>query len=318
MKQTEFWKNFNLGEELTISGAFVYNGLRKFHEMRMLDNTDEIFEVLYSISVGLERLLKIATVLVEHSEATDQASLEESLITHSHLDLLERVRKKATINLGTQHNEFLQLLGVFYKTLRYGRFAVSSVADSDREKNALHWYLAKHLDIDLKATPEVFGTPNEERYRRFIARIVTKIARELYEVIKLNAIKQNLYTYELRSGSKAETIFLRGGDRQAGDIFWSEDVLWKELLVFFMNTESNSGIIEVMRKIEPLEFDPGLAQDYLDCFGSNEAKALVIDELEALYEGLDSCKERLEQIERIANPYVDFDDDELDDEADSG
>jgi hypothetical protein len=76
MKRTQAWKNFNLGQELSVSGAFIYNGLRRFHEMRVLDNTDEIFEVLYNFAVGLERLLKIAVVLLEHNETTDQDELE--------------------------------------------------------------------------------------------------------------------------------------------------------------------------------------------------------------------------------------------------
>jgi len=52
MKVTDFWKNFALVVEISISGAFIYNGLRRYHEMRNLDYTDELFEFLYNISVG--------------------------------------------------------------------------------------------------------------------------------------------------------------------------------------------------------------------------------------------------------------------------
>jgi hypothetical protein len=113
MKSTQAWKNFNLGQELSVSGAFIYNGLRRFHEMRILDNTDEVFEVFYNLSVGLERLLKVAVVLLEHDETTDQDKLEKSLITHNHLHLLQRVTKRAPVNLGVPHKEFLALLGNF-------------------------------------------------------------------------------------------------------------------------------------------------------------------------------------------------------------
>lgn len=92
MKTSEFWKNFDLGEELGIAGVFIYNGLRRFHEMRALDYEDEFFEVFYNLSVGLERLLKVAVVLVEHLEDSDQEQFERSLITHSHQALLERIR----------------------------------------------------------------------------------------------------------------------------------------------------------------------------------------------------------------------------------
>lgn len=99
MNPAEFWKNFGLGEELSISGAFIYNGLRRFYELRKLDQPDEVFEVLYNLAVGIERLLKIAVVLLEHAEDEDQEALEQSLITHNHLDLLHRVRGHAAINL---------------------------------------------------------------------------------------------------------------------------------------------------------------------------------------------------------------------------
>jgi hypothetical protein len=133
MNRDQAWMNFNLGQELHVSGAFIYVGLRRFHEMRTLDNTDEIFEFLYNVSVGLERLLKIAVVLLEHTEDADQHELEESLITHNHQDLLKRVRQHVKLNLSAPHNEFLALLGNFYTTLRYDRFMLSSVYDPDRD-----------------------------------------------------------------------------------------------------------------------------------------------------------------------------------------
>ena len=48
--------------------------------------------------------------------------------------------------------------------------------------------------------------------------------------MKEQARSINLYTYELRHGSKAESVFLREINIS------EEDILWKELLVFFMNT----------------------------------------------------------------------------------
>lgn len=64
MNRMEFWKNFKLGEELDISGSFIYNGLRYLHEMRTLHHETEIFEVLYNLAVGLERLLKVTVILI--------------------------------------------------------------------------------------------------------------------------------------------------------------------------------------------------------------------------------------------------------------
>jgi len=302
MKPTEFWKNFNLGEEISISGAFIYNGMRRFHELRQLDYTDEVFEVLYNLSVGLERLLKVCVVLLEHSDTSDQKELEESLITHNHLDLLARVKKYVSIPLSSAHHDLLSLLGTFYKSLRYDRFTLSSVYDSEREIKAFSEFLSKHLGVEISRENSVFGTASADKYRRFVSRTVLKISRTLYELVRKRAGALNLYTYELRSSSKAETVFLREVDIS------DEDVLWKELLIYFMNTGSKSGYLDFLRSIPPLEFDPELVGDYLDCFQSDASKASVMDELEHLYEELNGKKTaRLEQIKVIGAQGVYFD-----------
>src|SRR5215469_14223822 len=99
MKRTEWWKNFGLGEELSVCGTFIYNGLRRFHELHTLDNADDLFEVFYNLSIGIERLMKIAIVLLEHRDDGDQAAFEESLITHNHQTLLVRIQKHTDFKL---------------------------------------------------------------------------------------------------------------------------------------------------------------------------------------------------------------------------
>jgi hypothetical protein len=308
MNKHEAWKNFNLGEELSISGAFIYNGLRRFPEMQVLDHTDEIFEFLYNLSVGLERLLKIAVILVAHKDDSDQEAVEKSLITHNHLELMKRVRQHCKFNLGPPHNEFLALLGTFYTSLRYDRFTLSSVYDPDRERKALCSFLSKHLKVDLEQSSSFFATQNDTRYRKYIRGIVTRISSALFDIVRSKAFELNLYTYELRQGSRAKTIFLSRANLPAGE------VLWKELLVFFMNTKSSSGYLEFLRSIEPLEFDPALAGDYLQCFQSDAAKAFVIDELEYLYGELEKRGERLEMMSVIGSPNTYFDSPDSDDD----
>jgi hypothetical protein len=301
MKPTEFWKNFNLGEEVSISGTFIYNGLRRFHELKKLDYTDEIFEVFYFLSVGLERLLKIAVVLLEHNDTVNQKALEQSLITHIHLDLLHRIKQHTTVNLSTPHNEFLGLLATFYKTFRYDRFSLTSVFDFKKERNALCGFLGKYLQVAFQDPTPLWGTPNEARYRRFIRKTVLKISTVLYKIVETRASELNLYTYQLRDGSKAQTVFLGEADIPA------EDVLWKELLVFFMNTKSTSGYLEFLRSIPPLDFDPELVDEYLDCFQSDAAKAFVIDELKTHYGEMTDKGDRLKKMEVIGSPNVSFD-----------
>jgi hypothetical protein len=49
----EFWQNFNLGIEVETAGPCICNGLRSFHEMETLHFENELFDVLYQLTVGL-------------------------------------------------------------------------------------------------------------------------------------------------------------------------------------------------------------------------------------------------------------------------
>jgi len=316
MKKSDFWKNFQLGEEIHISGVFIYNGLRHFHELRKLDFSDELFEFLYELSVGIERLLKTAVVLCEHTDTIDQEELERSLITHNHLDLVARLRRHVKLNLGGRHHDFLSLLGTFYKSLRYDRYTLTSAYEGKREAKAIREILVKHLQVNFPDEDSSFGTDNNDQYRKFIQRIVLKIAREVYRIIEDRARQINIYTYELRNRSKAESVF-----RCEVNIA-DEDVLWKELLIFFMNVEVDTSYLQFLRGTPPLEFDPALIADYLNCFKSDSSKAGVRDELAHLYKEMerDEREQRLKRIEVIGARGVFFpdDDDEIDETDNEG
>lgn len=311
MKPTDFWKTFKLAEELSISGTFIYNGLRRYHEMEKLDFSDEVFEFLYNLSVGLERLFKIAVVLFEHDNSINQDALEKSLITHNHLELLKRLKNHVEINFGKPQIGLLNLLSLFYKSYRYDRFSLTSAYHSKREIDAILTFLKKHLQVDIPNNLPFFGTQNKKRYRRFIQRTVMKISNTVYKIIEDRSHAIGLFTYELRSGSKAESVFLREVDIS------NEDVLWKELLIFLMNTNATSNYLKFLRNIPPLDFDEGLISDYLDCFQSDAAKARVMGELEWLYEELEgNKKQRIDLISFVGSPNVSFgeDDDEVEED----
>lgn len=312
MEPSDFWKNFKLGEELHISGSFIYNGIRRFHELNNLDFGDELFEFLYETSIGIERLLKIAVILYEHTNATDQEELERSLITHNHPVLLDRLRTHVDLKLDAPHNDFLNLLATFYKSHRYERFTLTSVYKSKKEAKEIQELFIKYLEADFSDAETLFGTFNNDRYRKFIRRIILKISRAVYKAIQERTGQIGLYTYELRHPSKAESVFLHEVNIE------HEDLLWKELLIFFVNVKEETGYIQFLRNTPPLEFDPAMISVYLDCFKSDALKANVIGQLEHLYEEMDSevRKERLKRMQAIGeNLIFDCDDDEMENNA---
>ena len=298
MTPEQFWKNFNLLDEVSIAGGFVYNGLRRFREMKQFELTDELFDFFYNVSVGIERLLKVALILIEHDAAMDIEKFEESLRTHKHLDLLARVRKGARINLAKEHLAFLALLSEFYEKHRYNRFSASSVTSRSAEKRTLIEYLGRHLDGAID-TGNPFGIENKIEYKKLIRRVVVKIREEAH--------RQNLYTYELRHDSRAEKLFLAEANLDA------ENVAWQELVIYLVNTTDRGGVLDFIRTIPELEFDPALLQDCLESFKSARMNSEVTDFVETCYDdrGGKFAKERLQQVALIGDPSVYFDSDEI-------
>lgn len=309
MKKEQFWKNFNLGMEVSLSGSFIYNGLKVLDDLATPYYEDVIFEFLYNISIGIERLEKVAIILIEHDSLKDQNAFEKSLITHNHLELLARIKKKYTLKLGKPHNSFLQLLGNFYKTMRYSRYILSEVRSYDKEKKAIMSYITRYLGITFDEKLLFVDPKDNLRMKRFLAKIIGKIATELYETIGVEARRQNIYTYELRTNSKAFKIFMRKEFN-----FWEETVLWKELLIFLINSSEQKGAIGFIKDIEPLDFDLGLVAEYLSSFKNDLHKLEHLDELEMLYETVQDKKYRFEMLEAIGNPNISFDIDDDDED----
>lgn len=301
MDDKTFWKNFSLGKELNVAGCFIFNGLKAFDSLKNFKQEDEIFEFFYNTSVGIERLLKVVVILIEHSDTIiDQAKFEKSLITHNHLDLLKRISKKHNCGLSNLHNEFLELLCNFYKTMRYDRYNLNSIQYHDKERVGLVTFLEKHLGtkIDYK---DMFVTPNKWRFKKFIGKVVGKISEILYDLVESEARAQNIYTYELPYGSKASIIFL--GKKYN---FFDDDIVWKELIIYLINTKDRSGILDFIREIEPLDFEPALVNEYLNVFKSDLEKHSYIYEVEEHYQYIDDKKERFEMLELLSNPNVHF------------
>lgn len=302
--RAEYWKNFRLGEELDVSGTFIYNGLRRFHEIKKLDHSADIFEVFYQLSIGIERLMKISIVLVEHDEKSDPETFEKSLVTHNLQRLLTRIEQSKDLGLSSHHRAFLNVLTRFYENLRYDRFSLSATIEIGKERQELLDFLNKHLNVEFQDKDALFGNENTNQYKKFILKIVVKIASTLYELVRERANILGLYTYELPSGSKAETVFLRKAN------ILTEDLLWKELLIFFMNTKETSGFLKFLRSIEPLPFDPALVGDYLACFQADSARSEVLDELEAHYEEeVSDTKVRRQMMDIIGRSGIYFSDD---------
>jgi len=311
LRPDEYWKNFNLGTELDISGRFLFNGIQTFHEMEHFANEEDTFEFLYYVAVGLERLLKIAVILTEHSAAADQEAFEKSLITHAHQDLILRLRNKHDLKLHAQENEFAALLSRFYKSHRYGRYSMKSIYAPAKEHDELIEFIEKHLGVKVDTKGFVTVTRNERRYRKFIGKVISKLVNPVHNIVEKEASRLNIYTYEIDYQSKASKIFLS----KKFD-FEEEDILQAELIAYFVSKEACGSNSQLIRDcINPLPFDPALEADYLAALRSDRKKIIVLDELQSHYEEVDNFKERRDLLEASTLEHLAYgnEDDDSDD-----
>lgn len=251
-----FWKNFRLGTELQISGTYIYNALYFLDRLEYINHEEDIFEFLYSISVGIERIQKIIVILNEHNTETNQSKFEKSLITHDHLKLLDRIKSHSNPNFGKVHTKFLGLISKFYNSIRYQRFNKSSIYKHNFDK----YDFIEFLNVSLKINdPQVEYVENSQRVKKFIGKTVGTIMTRFYEIVKECAYSLGTFTYEIRTDSKAYKIFLN-----QEFTFEKEYNFKKEILISLMNEKGlNDSFVEYIKSLEPLDLDEGNSSLYI-------------------------------------------------------
>lgn len=297
---TEFWKNFRLGTELSISGNFIYNGLYSFDQMPHFYYEDEAFEFLYNVSVGIERLQKICIILLEHSDEINQKEFEESLISHNHDDLHSRIEKHKNFNLGKPHKKLLTLLTKFYKSSRYEMYQMQSVFKPNQGKLELIKFLEESLDLEI-STDMLGCTSNEPRIKKFIGKVVGKFCEEYYKIVVDECSRLRIFTYEIPYESKAFKIFMS----KKYD-FHDEKIIQKEILKHIIQSDLPKSFMNHLESEPPLNLEFYDINYYLQYLFSFHKEYTIKGEIEELYTDVKNVKERFEHLEPIAHPDASF------------
>lgn len=298
MNPTEIWKNFNLGFELDVAGTFLFNGIRAFHEMDVFDFRSDIFDFLYNIAVGVERLQKIALILTEHDDAGDQEEFEKSLITHSHQDLDRRLRNHGHPTLATIHNSFIAMLSTFYKTYRYDRYGMRSLYRDGDERKLLTDWINVHLSKEIKIDG-IFAVQNTDALKKSIGKVISKIVKPLYERIGNQARGLNLYTYEIRYDSKAFWVLIANQFD-----FLDADRIRMEALIYIAASKNEGANLKLMRNTEPLSLESCEEGAYVRAILRPQAAFNLEGEIEACYEDFDiNFKERFPLLDAIRSDF---------------
>ena len=150
---------------------------------------------------------------------------------------------------------------------------------------------------------------NNDKTKRMIGRTVGKIAKVYYSLIVTRAHQLNIYTYELRANSKAESIFLDSSDSKDYLSYRNsmKTLAFKELLVYIRNSKEKNSFFEFLDSIEPLELEPSLINGYIYDFLKGSTSQELVDYVEECYGEINNKKERKELVNLVGTPYVEFD-----------
>lgn len=301
------FKNFNMVAELDVAGEFIYDGIHTLNQMNDVGEESSVFSFLYHTAVGIERLQKIVIVLFEDIDLEKHKEFEERLKTHSHTKLNEQINKIIETKMLPRELALLQMLTVFYDSARYDRFNLDS--DYSKVQEIFTDFITQQIEAD-KIQYHLFTNKIlvSSHIKEIIGRIIGSIAKKYYKLVRNACKKTNTYTYELRFGSKSEKIFrstYAKNSLQKQKIM--EKIAFKELIVCLRNSKEKHPILNYIDSIEPLDFDIALFNDYISEVSNGSIPQSLVDEVESLYEDIDSYKDRIEQIDIIGNLDIDFD-----------
>jgi len=295
-----FWKNFRLGTEVQIAGSFIYNALYTLENMETFHYEAECFEFLYNAAIGIERLQKIAIILIEHDGSKSQEDFERSLITHNNLELLHRIKTQREIKHGKQHVKFLALLDNYYNSSRYDRYNLASVYRPPQDQKGLIKFISEELKIEIKIGLP-FSTGVTENIKKFTGKLIGKLAVQLYEIIRSEAHRVGTATYEIAYDTKAFKIFIA----KEFD-FKKEKLMQREAALFLIKCLPEDGLKKFIDKIEPLEFGQLQTNKYFESMFNYHKDRAVMDEMEYLYEENKIKHERVEDVMAIGSD-INFD-----------
>ena len=304
-----WFKNFNMVIELDVAGEFIYNGIQEIYQTTFFRNDANTFVMLYNLSVGIERLQKIVVTLLEYNSEIGKENFEAHLknMGHNHISLRDNIAKlakegkyKNTPKFSTRENEFFELLSRFYSDNRYMRFEVYQKTDG--EVQLLNDYLEKHAKLYKNIVDDSILV--NDSVKRVLGKVISSIAQKYYSLVKEGSDRNGIFTYELRSYSKAEKVFI--GESLYNEKY-DESLALKELIIFIRNSKEKHPYLKFFEEIEPLEFDPAFIPDYINDLENGIVSQQLIDEVDFLYEDVENAKERRKLVNLLDHSDVLFD-----------
>lgn len=287
MDRVTFFKNFNLGTEIDLAGAFAYNALSILNTENNVYQNDQIFLFLYNSAVSVERMQKCVLFLFEDYNESNFSEFESSLKSHNYQNLQGKIFEKTKKKLSAEQNALLKLLSEFYSNGRYSNYSLDDGTRYDY-KAQFEAFIKDAYSTDFVDSSILDGISFiTERAKERIGRTLGKLLCYYYDLIWEKAHELQIFTYELRSDSAAEKVLMNSHpNKSLQSIHQDEKNALSELIVYLANTPNRTGYLNLLRSFDALDLDPFLVQDYLPEILNGQIPQELVDEVETIYADL--------------------------------
>lgn len=304
------WTNFDFNMEIHVAGDFLYEGIYLIDRLSQLRYEDDYFLFLYDIAVGVERLEKIAYLLLALKDK--ELNPTTNWVNHKHHLLFEMINNHITLKLGKREMAFVHLLSEFYNNGRYDRFKYAGEIDNNKpskDKDLFLIFLEKHLNvIPVNFIGQEKTVILTQDLKDAIGEIVRGIVIPIYEIIRETSYALRLFTYEIRDGSKAYKIFI---EQQFS--FNKENTTKREVILRLINQKyEHDEYMDKIYQVQPLNLQQQTPDSYISYLMNFQECPEIKDEVDQIYEN-DELINRTSEIAFIGEKLDYSEQDEEDD-----
>jgi len=258
--------SISLNRELDNSSTFIYEGIKKIYETQYLNDVGgNVFNFLYNLSVGFERIQKIILYLLEIKEKNDfHIPFNQKYQIHNHIGLHQFMKEKIEIDLNENQTGLLAILADFYKNNRYGRFDFCDKPFFELEG------LIRYLSKTMKKSPEMVGEMSYENsleMKDFLSKQIIKLFQKYHNIINGLSSELNIFVDESCTESRVLDLIYGSYNIHNDNLnFYQRHILLsKEFILMLIKLDSKKAYLNDFNHIESLDIE-----DYLEEYGIND------------------------------------------------
>lgn len=226
---------------MEIAGEFIYDSAKKMMSTTGVNNQYEISTILYTGSVGIERLQKIF-LCVTLQDPTDTESMPSCLKKHNHLELQKEIEKHSETHVNGNGNGLLGMFSEYYNNFRYANY-VPGTHNSQLRKLFIGFLKKQNGKFNFD---EPCAAVQFEIFKSFYINELGKLANHYFKLIEDKAREIGTYTYEIDLFSNATRVFWSVNSRTLyGQMILEQEAI-KELLLFMYKNHLDSGVFKLL------------------------------------------------------------------------